>query len=47
MRYLHQTLSGPLALGFVSTASPAFTFPDGPIELVIPFGAGGARTPVI
>ncbi len=47
MRYLHQTLSGALALGFVSTASPAFMFPDGPIEFVMPFGTGGTGTPAI
>ena len=41
MRFLHQALAGALAFGLVSTASPALAFPDGPIEFVIPFGAGG------
>ena len=41
MKFLHQALAGALALGVVSTAVPAFAFPDGPIEFVIPFGAGG------
>ncbi len=41
MKFLHQALAGALALGVVSTAGPAFAFPDGPIEFVIPFGAGG------
>ena len=41
MKYLHQALAGVLALGVVTTAVPAFAFPDGPIEFVIPFGAGG------
>ncbi len=41
MKFLHRALAGALALGVVSAAIPAFAFPDGPIEFVIPFGAGG------
>ena len=41
MKFLNQVLAGALALGLVSAAVPAQAFPDGPIEFVIPFGAGG------
>ncbi len=41
MKFLNQALAGALALGMVSTAAPVLAFPEGPIEFVIPFGAGG------
>jgi len=41
MTYLKQAVAGALTLGLVSTAAPALAFPEGPIEFVIPFGAGG------
>lgn len=33
--------AGIVAAGLVAAATPASAFPDGPIEFVIPFGAGG------
>jgi tripartite-type tricarboxylate transporter receptor subunit TctC len=42
MRLLPHSLLGAAALAMVATATPAAAFPDGPIEFVIPFGAGGS-----
>jgi len=42
MSFLRHTLLGAAALGIAVAASPASAFPDGPIEFVIPFGAGGS-----
>jgi len=41
MSILRHALLGAAALGIAAAASPAAAFPDGPIEFVIPFGAGG------
>lgn len=41
MRYLRHTLVGAAALAIAAAATPASAFPDGPVEFVIPFGAGG------
>lgn len=41
MDFLRHTLLGAAALGVAAAATPASAFPDGPIEFVIPFGAGG------
>jgi len=41
MSFLPHTLLGAAALAIAATATPASAFPDGPIEFVIPFGAGG------
>jgi putative tricarboxylic transport membrane protein len=40
MSFLCHTLLGAAALGIAAAATPALAFPDGPIEFVIPFGAG-------
>lgn len=42
MSFLPHTLLGAAALAMAATATPASAFPDGPIEFVIPFGAGGS-----
>jgi tripartite-type tricarboxylate transporter receptor subunit TctC len=41
MRFVNKTLLGAAAIGIAVAATPASAFPDGPIEFVIPFGAGG------
>jgi tripartite-type tricarboxylate transporter receptor subunit TctC len=41
MKFLRTTITGIFAAGFVAVSAPTFAFPDGPIEFVIPFGAGG------
>ena len=41
MNHLRHALLGAAALGIAVAATPAAAFPDGPIEFVIPFGAGG------
>jgi tripartite-type tricarboxylate transporter receptor subunit TctC len=41
MNILRTALAGAAALGLAAAATPAAAFPDGPIEFVIPFGAGG------
>jgi tripartite-type tricarboxylate transporter receptor subunit TctC len=41
MTMLRPVCAGALALGIAAAATPAAAFPDGPIEFVIPFGAGG------
>lgn len=41
MSYLRHAFLGAAALGFAAAATPVSAFPDGPIEFVIPFGAGG------
>jgi len=41
MKFPYQSIAGALALGLFSVSTPAFAFPDGPVEFVIPFGAGG------
>jgi tripartite-type tricarboxylate transporter receptor subunit TctC len=40
MSLLRHTLIGAAALAIATAATPAAAFPDGPIEFVIPFGAG-------
>jgi tripartite-type tricarboxylate transporter receptor subunit TctC len=40
MSFVRYTLLGAAALGIAAAATPASAFPDGPIEFVIPFGAG-------
>jgi tripartite-type tricarboxylate transporter receptor subunit TctC len=42
MRFLRLISAGALALGLAAATTPAAAFPDGPIEFVIPFGAGGS-----
>jgi len=41
MKVLRTTIAGVLTAGLVSLSAPVLAFPDGPIEFVIPFGAGG------
>jgi tripartite-type tricarboxylate transporter receptor subunit TctC len=41
MSFLRYSLLGAAALGIAAVTTPASAFPDGPIEFVIPFGAGG------
>ena len=41
MKISHRVIAGTLALSLASVTSSALAFPDGPIEFVIPFGAGG------
>lgn len=41
MSFLRYPLLGAAALGIAAATTPASAFPDGPIEFVIPFGAGG------
>ncbi|MBT4908340.1 MAG: tripartite tricarboxylate transporter substrate binding protein [Rhodospirillaceae bacterium] len=41
MNKLRTVMVGAAALGLAAAATPALAFPDGPIEFVIPFGAGG------
>lgn len=41
MNMIRTALAGATALGLAAAATPAAAFPDGPIEFVIPFGAGG------
>lgn len=41
MSILRHAMLGAAALGVATAATPAVAFPDGPIEFVIPFGAGG------
>jgi tripartite-type tricarboxylate transporter receptor subunit TctC len=41
MNMLRTMMVGATALGLAAAATPAQAFPDGPIEFVIPFGAGG------
>ena len=41
MKLFRKTIAGVLAAGIVSVSAPVLAFPDGPIEFVIPFGAGG------
>ena len=38
---LRTMIVGAVALGLSAAAAPAQAFPDGPVEFVIPFGAGG------
>jgi len=41
MKMFNKAMAGAIALGLVSTATPVLAFPDGPIQFLIPFGAGG------
>lgn len=41
MNSIKKTFAGLLALGLASFTQPALAFPDGPIQFIIPFGAGG------
>jgi tripartite-type tricarboxylate transporter receptor subunit TctC len=41
MKIFKKFLAGVFALGLISMTHPALAFPDGPIQFVIPFGAGG------
>ena len=41
MNMFRTMMVGAAALGLAAAATPAQAFPDGPIEFVIPFGAGG------
>ena len=41
MRFPYQAIAGAVTLSLFSATSPALAFPNGPIEFVIPFGAGG------
>lgn len=41
MSLLRHSLLGAAALGIAAATTPALAFPDGPVEFVIPFGAGG------
>jgi len=41
MRSYKKLLTGVFALGLITVTNAAFAFPDGPIQFVIPFGAGG------
>jgi len=36
-----KTISSAVLVGMVAVSAPAYAFPDGPVEFVIPFGAGG------
>ena len=41
MKIFKKILTGVFALGLISIAHTALAFPEGPIQFVIPFGAGG------
>ena len=41
MKMLKKVMGSALALVVISTATPSFAFPNGPIQFTIPFGAGG------
>ncbi|HCP00006.1 MAG: hypothetical protein CL573_01630 [Alphaproteobacteria bacterium] len=41
MNTFRTLIAGAAALGLAASATPAQAFPDGPVEFVIPFGAGG------
>jgi len=36
-----KAIAGAVALGVVAVSTPAYAYPDGPVEFVIPFAAGG------
>ena len=41
MNTLYKSVVGAIALGVASITQPAMAFPDGPIQFIIPFSAGG------